>query len=70
MIIKAKVKDDIVMRVAIVRDQDTAVIVASKLDSVDIDLVDRGEDRLAIMLDYNFGGAHCGSRELRVDVIR
>lgn len=62
--------NNVIMRVAIVRDQDTAVIVASKLDSVDINLVDRGEDRLAIMLDYDFSGAHSCSRELRVYVIR
>ena len=62
--------NNVIMRVAIVRDQDTAVIVASKLDSVGINLVDRGEDSLAIMLDYDFGGAYSGSRELRIDVIR
>ena len=68
MIIKAKVKDDIVMRVSIVRDQYTSIVVASKFDGVKIDLVHGSEERLSIVLDHDSARVNCSGSELRVNI--
>ena len=62
-------KNNIVVRVAVIRDQNAAVVVASELDSVDVNLVDGGEDSLAIVLDHDFCWAHSSGSELRVNVV-
>ena len=62
-------KNNIVVRVAVIGDQNAAVVVASELDSVDVNLVDGGEDRLAIVLDHDFCWADSSGSELRVNVV-
>ena len=65
---EAEVKNDIVVWVAIVRDQNASIVVASKFDGVKIDLVHGSEERLSIVLDHDSARVNCSGSELRVNI--
>lgn len=59
---------DVIMRVTIVRDQGTSVVVARQLNCVNIDCVDWGEECLSLVNDYSMVCSYSGCSELRVNV--
>ena len=61
-------EDDVVFRVAIVGDQDAAIISAGKLDLIEFDCLHWRVERLTIVLDHDCAGVNSCCCELTVDI--
>lgn len=59
---------DIVERIAIVWNQNASIVVAGKLNFVDINFVHWGNKSLAIRLDHSFSWRHWGCCEFGIDI--
>ena len=60
--------NDVVVRVSVILDQGTAVVVASELNSVRVDGVDRGQESFTFVDNDGSVGVNSGSGDLRVDM--
>jgi len=60
-------RHDVIERIAVVRDQSAAKVVASQFDFIRVNLVDRGDDGFAVSLEHSLGWSDSGGCKLRVD---
>jgi len=60
--------DDVVVRVTVILDQSTAMVVASKLDGARVDGVDRGQESFTFVDNDSGVGVNGGSGDLRIDM--
>ena len=62
------VRDEVIVGVAVIRDQSTTVVVASDFDLVGVDLVVIDNVGVSVDLDHRLSGGDCGGSELGVGV--
>ena len=59
---------DVIMRVAIIRDQNTAIIIAGEFNLAWVNLVNICIDSLSVVLDHSLCGRDCSSSDLRMHI--
>ena len=59
--------DKVVVRVVIIGNEAASLVIANKLNLVNVDRVKSRDNSLAINLNHSLGGADCGGCELRID---
>ena len=67
MVVMHSIDNDIIMRVAVIRDKDAAIIVAGEFDLGCINLINGGKNALSISLNDGLVLVHSGGCNLNVN---